>query len=967
MKQFWTWNATACGLIIVCYLVVCNNVATADRQPGTIAIPTGQLITPAAATGAIFQGLDPEIPDLPGVRVNEAAAAVVSPDGRLLAILTSGNQPDSKHFLAWWKAYYQRFGKDLSHDGEELKVLPPLSTEYLFLFDVSRSAPKKLQVIPIPHAFQGLAWSASSDRFYVSGGKDDLVLELIKKGSQFILSRTFRLGHQHGLGAPGADPVTAGIALSPDGRRLLAANLQNDSASLIDLEKGQVVAEQDLRPGVINPHAAGEAGGTYPRAVVWVSSTHAYVASERDREILALAIEGTQMRVLRRIPVHGQPVALLANRKGSRLYAALDNSDQIAVFDTAHDSLLESFNTVAPSEVYSNAGKLGGANPNALALTADESTLLVTNGGENAVAVVRLGALARDAGRESDPSAVLGLVPTGWYPTGVAISKSGDRWYVVNAKSEAGPNIDWCKEVDPAKKICSAGPSPDAQSFVKNWLPFLPDGALTIGLYDRQDVQLVKAGFLTIPAPRQMELARLTKQVALNNRFTAPQMAAKDEELFSFLRAHIKHVIFILKENRTYDQILGDLDVGNGDSRLTIFPEPISPNHHAIARSFVTLDNFLNSGIGSGDGWEFSTAARVNDIGEHSQMTDGFGGDWWGVNRNINVGLATSAERHAERPSSPADPNILPSARDVRAPDAPGGEEGKGYIWDAVLRRGLSVRNYGFFSTPDNIVPAVRDAYAQKRQMIVETKPSLIPLTDIYYRGWDTAFPDFWRYQEWKREFDQYAASKALPNLILVELGEDHTGSFEQALDGVNTPETQMADNDYAVGLLIEAVAHSPFANDTLIVSLEDDPWDGADHVDAFRSLALFAGPYVRQHAVVSTRYTTVSVVKTIEEVLGVGHVGLNDALAVPMSGIFDPTMSSWSYKAIVPDVLRSTKLPLPPASHAQVSYPRHPAAYWSKTMAGQDFSGPDRTDASSFNRALWRGLKGDVPYPVIK
>jgi hypothetical protein len=165
--------------------------------------------------------------------------------------------------------------------------------------------------------------------------------------------------------------------------------------------------------------------------------------------------------------------------------------------------------------------------------------------------------------------------------------------------------------------------------------------------------------------------------------------------------------------------------------------------------------------------------------------------------------------------------------------------------------------------------------------------------------------------------------------------------------------------------MILEAVAHSPFAQDTLVVSIEDDAWDGWDHVDAHRTIALFAGPYVRQRAVVSTRYTTVNVLKTVEDILGIGPIGLNDALAEPMAEVFDPNVTTWSYKAVVPDVLRTTQLPLPAADHARSANPTHSATYWMKVMAGQDFSGPDRIEPGSFNRALWRGLKGNAPYPA--
>jgi DNA-binding beta-propeller fold protein YncE len=928
-----------------------------------IAIPTGQTITPTAADGAIFQDLDPEVPGHANIRVNEASRAALSPDGHTLAILTSGNQWDSLHVL--------RYAKDSLG-------LPPYSEEYVFLFDVTGPSPRKVQVLKVGQGFLGFAWHSSSRKFYVSGGTDDVVREFVLENSLFERGRSFSLGHKGGAGMPGTPAVTAGIAISPDGRRLLVANLMNDSVSLVDLDVGRVVSEQDLRPGVIDAKNDGKPGGSYPRSVAWISQTEAYVGSERDREVISLRVVDGKIKVIKRLPVPGQPVALLANRKGTRLFVALDNTDQVAIFDTRRDALIESLSTVAPPAIYANAAKLGGANPNGLALSHDERTLFVSNGGENAVAVAHLN--ERAAGVDAHPnltsvdatdaeerdvkrSSIIGLVPTGWYPTDIAVSKSGDRWFVVNAKSPAGPNVSWCKEL--AEGICHMSRDLQAQIEGSRLPPsrLLANGWQVLSLNDQADDQLSHAGLLALPAPSGVDLARLTKQVARNNRFDNSEEDTRNESLFSFLHEHIRHVIYVIKENRTYDQILGDLEVGNGDPRFAIFPEKISPNHHAIARAFVTLDNFLDSGSGSADGWDFSTAARVNDFGEHSQGA-ALGRGLWGTNRGLNVGLATSAERHADWDSSPTDPNLLPGAYDVGAADGPGGEVGTGYIWDAALRRRLSVRNYGFFEAADENPPAVRDPFVEKRRMISVTRPSLIPNTDLYYRGWDTAYPDYWRYQEWRREFEQFVSNKSLPNLMLVELGGDHTGSFDKAIDGVNTPETQVADNDYALGMILEAVSNSPFNKDTLIVSLEDDAWDGADHVDAFRSVALFAGPYVKRHTVVSTRYTTVSVVKTIEEILGIGPIGLNDALAAPMSDLFDPNQAEWSYKATIPDVLRSTQLPLPPSRNASIDHPKHSAAYWARAMAAQDFSGPDRVDPTTFNRALWRGLKGNAPYP---
>src|SRR5262249_44446952 len=238
-------------------------------------------------------------------------------------------------------------------------------------------------------------------------------------------------------------------------------------------------------------------------------------------------------------------------------------------------------------------------------------------------------------------------------------------------------------------------------------------------------------------------------------------------------------------------------------------------------------------------------------------------------------------------------------------------------------------------------------------------------------------FPDFWRFKEWEREFDQFVADGNLPALELVRLPHDHFGSFGTAIDGVNTPELQMADNDYAVALVVDKVSHSRFADDTLIFVIEDDAQDGPDHIDAHRSTAFVAGPYVRRGAVVSTPMTTVSMVRTIEDVLGLEHMGLTDGLSAPMTDVFQFRVrpNDWSFSAIVPATLRQTQLPLPPepmqpgsAVLAKLPAPSvtHTAAYWSRATASENFDREDAVDAQRFNRTLWYGLRGQsVPYPT--
>ena len=965
----------AAGLILGAPSIRADDVSSSlkqDQSSSRLEIPTGQAITPTVARGAIFQDLDPQNPAMPGMRVGQAVAVTASPDGHLLAVLTSG---------------YNRFFRPQS-DNESLphSESAEFRSEYVFLFDITETKPTFLQALSIPESFQGLAWAPTSDRMFVSGGKDDTVTEFVRGSKAFEPGRTFALGHKSCLGVDNTDsqlaflprcqPVAGALAVSPDGTRVLITNLENDSVSLIDLTQGRVIAEQDLRPGIIDPRRHGESGGSYPRSVVWVSSGRAYVASERDREVIELKVSRSTIQVRRRMPVFGQPVALLTNRRGSRLYAALSTTGHVAVFATTRNRLLETVDATAPKSLYPNARELGGASSNALALSPDESTLLVSNGGENALAVIHLSdrAAGRDLGRERADknkdededeeserlSTVVGLVPTGWYPTGVATSKNGSTWYVVNAKSETGAN---------GGEGCAKGSARSANGCLSKG----QGGTTPLFTTNRFVMQLERAGLLSMPVPDGRELARLTRQVARNDHFDRSDMSDADRQLFQFLREHIEHVIYIIKENRSYDQVLGDLSVGNGDPRLALFPEKISPNHHALARSFVTLDNFLVSGEVSWSGWDWAVSAQTNDFRERQEpltMADrGMAGEDTGFNRNINVGYATGAERHAARDFYPADPDILPSERDVTSPDGPHGQESSAHIWDAALRAGRTLRNWGFFgenaaynASPDTLI---RDPHAEGKRVFFATKSALAPYSDPYFLDFAPNFPDFWRVKEWLREFKEFSKAKPAPQLMLIRLSNDHFGGFAKAIDGVNTPETQMADNDYALGLIVEAVAQSPFGSNTLIISIEDDACAGPDHVDAHRSVALFAGAYVRPQAVVSKRYTTVSVVKTIEEILGLEPIGLNDSLAEPMSDVFDPALDPhWSYTALVPDVLRSTQLPLPPASNASYAVPSHSAAYWAKAMAAQDFSGPDRIDPVSFNHELWHGLKGSAPYP---
>ena len=900
-------------------------------------LPTGQSVTPLAAPGSVFTPLDPGLPGLAGGVAGQPAALALSPDGRTLAVLTSG--------------YNRTYGAN----G---KAVPALSTEFVFLYDVTDTTPRLLQAVPLANALWGVAWAPAGDRLYVGGGVDDALIEIARAADgRFAEARRLALGHAAGFGI-GVKPAAGAVALSPDGARALVANYYNDSVTLVDVASWRVLAEADLRPGKADPARAGTPGGSYPRAFAWVSPTAAWVASERDRELIALAVRPDGLSVARRVPVPSQPTALLAH--GSRLYATLGNRDRLVTLDSATGRIIETVQSVAPRAVLPDAGRLGGANSNALALAADGATMFVSNGGQNAVAVLALSRAARglpahprprradaDETPPANPTRVVGLLPTGWYPTALAVLPG--RLFVTTGKSLPGPNPRACRNEHGAP----LGPQPCEAANQYVW-------------------QLEKGGLTTLPLPSPATLGALTRQVAANNLYPSARTAARADETMAFLRARIRHVVYIVKENRSYDQLLGDLGRGDGDPSLTLLGERYSPNHHALARAFVDLDWFEDAGESSNTGWNWTTAARTTDYVERNAPVNyagrGLSYDSEGDNRNVNTGLGGAA-RLAANPATPSDPDLLAGTADVAAPDGPGGEAGEGYLWNAALRAGLTLRNYGFFGdlsryfTKDAAlrIPILREPFKAGTPVFFPAKPALAPVTDLYYRGFDLGLPDYWRFREWEREFDGYAATATLPALTLLRLPNDHFGSFATGTDGVNTVETQMADNDYALARIVEKIAASRFAADTLVFVIEDDAQDGPDHVSAHRSLAFVAGPYVRRGAVVHAHYTTVNMLRTIEDVLGLPPLGLNDAMAAPMADVFDPAAPpQWTFRARVPEALRTTSLPLPPATiAARCPLPLHTASYWQAAMRGQDFRGEDRLDTAAFNRALARGLHG--------
>ncbi|MBD2167783.1 beta-propeller fold lactonase family protein [Calothrix membranacea FACHB-236] len=951
--------------------VLANN-PVGELPEGGALLPTGQIITPAAAPGSTFAALKTGLRTDNNADAAEAVTTALSPDGKTLLVLTSGYNQNFKN---------EKTGADLTYP-----VLDPLTgkpssintrkAEWVFVYDVSNGKLVKRQQINIPNTYNGLAWAKDGTRFYVSGGIDDRIYVYALNSGNYVPDAPFiLLGHNSNQTAPlpsydggllkntpadalATGAVVAGLAVSQDGNTLVAANFENDSISIVNTATRQVIREiKFFVPG------GKEATGEFPFDVALKSTSNGaaakvFISSQRDNEVLAVGIASGEIT---RIPVGSQPNKILLSRDQNRLYVANGNSDSVSVIDTNGNTVVETISLSRPRDQYK------GANPNSLALSPDERTLYVTLGGENAVAVVDL-----------RPGRVSGRIPTGWYPNSVSVSRDGQTLYVVNAKSNSGPN--------PSNSRTTAAGTARNTTFRNeyNWA-------------------LEKAGISVIPVPRRGTLARLSDQVDRNNGFDN----RRPDRMMKFLQKKIKHVIYVVKENRTYDQVLGDLPVGNGDPALTLFPQAISPNHHKLALDFVTFDNFYDSGESSGVGWNWSTYARTTDYTEKTQSVlygnAGFNGltyDYEGLNRNINIVLPQTSSNPSQfitRVTGVLDPSgqsaILPGDRDVNAPEGDGEITPNtigGFLWDTALRAGKTVRNYGFFvdgnystaqvdpTKPDPTnplyIPITPNPAADNIPQAVAAKTVLLDKTDIYFRGYDQKNADIYLYNEWVRDIDRYLARNELPNLSLVRLPHDHFGDFNNAVAGLNTAPLQMADNDYAVGLLVEKISKSPLWKDTAIVIIEDDCQNGPDHVDSHRSIAYIISPYTKRNALISTNYTTVSILRTIEDLLGIDYLGMNDANAKPMSDAFSKKPNFTPYTAVVPGNLCANPVDpnlVPACKDSNVDKTTaipslHNKQWWAQATKDFYFEVEDKLDPEQFNRVLWTGIKGeDLPYPT--
>ena len=953
------------AIVVSAAAAAVHSDALVGGSPTNAFLPTGQYITALAAPGSSYQrirtGLRPDF----NADANGAVTSALSPDGNTLLVLTSGYNC----------CFYTVKGRSIETPYIDPNTGSPSSRktnnfQWVFVYDVSKGTPIKTQQIQVPNAYNGLAWDPSGTRFYFSGGQDDRIyIYTLGSGSQGwlpdapfpilrhnshderprptydggILKFTEDGATFDSLGA-GFGAMTAGVAIGDDRKQLFAANLQTDSLSIVETATRRA---HDVR--LYTPGATSPAVGEFPYWVTPYSRTPAgrtekvYVTSLRDGQVLAVRLNGT-FSVIR---VGGEPGRMLLSSNKSRLYVVNPDLDEIEVIDTARDQVISRISVARPHYKYR------GSMPNSLGLSPDGRTLFTTLAGENAIGVIDLAA-----------KSIVGRIPTAWYPSSVSVSADGTRLYVLTTKSESGPN-----------------PTYD---------PKIPNPAFL----DPYVYNLEKAGLETIPIPDSSTLAYLSALVDANNGFSNSHGT---DPLMAFLQTKIKHIIYIQKENRTYDQILGDLPVGNGDPRLTEYPQPITPNFHAMAMRFEDLDNWYMSSDDSGDGWNWAEQGHANDYTNKSVPVSyaggGFDFEWNGTVRNINLALPIFNSnpdltdiRLTSLIDSSGNSTIEPGPKDIAATEGADDERPKqtgGYIWDSVLRAGLSYRHYGlyvdetFYSEGPGgpfEIPITRHPFEQKIIQAAPLRPAIVPYTDVYYRGWDLNVPDEYRYEEWKREFDLYVKNKNFPAFEIVVLMMDHTGDFSTNVQGLANPDTQQASNDHSVGELVDAVSHSPYWSSTAIFVLEDDSQDGPDHVDTHRSVAWVISPWVKAGAVVNTFYTDGNMLATMEDILGINHLGMNDANAAPMDDVFTTRPDMQPYDVIIPGVL--CEPPVHPSLVHDCNQPKarrsralpslHTPQWWSQQTKGMVFDGPDLNDAAAFNRLTWRGIVGDKPYPAL-
>jgi YVTN family beta-propeller protein len=648
------------------------------------------------------------------------------------------------------------------------------------------------------------------------------------------------------LPTSGLGTFAGGLAVSPDGKTLYVTQVFAQTVSSIDLASGRILQTVSLpaEPYTCLVSADGK--------TLYVSLWGGARVQVFDTRLLMLKEE---------LQTDEHPNALLLSADGTRLFIACATAATVWVYDTFAGLPIEQIST----RLFPNAPPTAG--PNSLSLSPDGRTMLVANADDNDVAVVDV--------RNSAQSLVDGFIPAGWYPTGAIFSHDGKQMFVLSGKgSSSQPNSTGIGAVQRLLGTVSAVPVP---------------GRMELERYTRQARSLTPYSDAILMAPASVPVGSPIPQVVGGS-------------------SPIKHVFYVIRENRTFDQVLGDLPQGNGDPPLAIFGSQVTPNAHALAQTFVLLDNFYVNAEVSEDGHAYAMGAVATDFVQKLWQTyySGRGGIY------LSEGGGFMRNPYGN----------------ITAPE-------QGYIWDAAQRASVSVRSYGEFA--DNVSKTSNGGVA-----VAASVPGLSGLVAPSFAAFDLSIPDGQRVDAWLQEFGSYVQNGNLPQLSIVRLGNDHTNG---TVPGTPTPRAMVAENDYALGRLVEAISNSVYWKDSAIFVIEDDSQNGTDHVDAHRSVLLVASPFAQRTAVDHTFYTTVGVLRTIELILGLPPLSEYDAAATPVYNAFQSTPNLAPFARVPPQI--------------PLSEVNQPSAYGAAQSRAMDFSDADRAPEQALNEIVWRSVRG--------
>ncbi len=654
------------------------------------------------------------------------------------------------------------------------------STQTLQLVDIKKGV--TTDTIKIGKSWLGLTFSDNGKQLYASGGNDNIIIRYEIRNKKFSNADTIVIGK------PWPERISiAGIAIDDKNNRLYSVTKENNSLYVIDT-KSKIILSQ---------HSLGGEGYT---CILSPDRKTLYASCWGCDKIVLFDTE--KQKITGTISVGDNPNDLCLTKKGDFLFVANANDNSVSVIDTRKRKVIETLNAA----LYPGAPT--GSTTNSVALSKNEKTLFVANADNNCLAVFDV--------TEPGDTKSKGFIPTAWYPSCVRTAKN--KILVSNGKgltsmaNPYGPN--------PYRKGSTVVYQQGGKEQKKNvqYIGGLFKGALEIiNNPDEKQLELYsQAVYNNTPYIKSREL--ISEGVEGN---PIPQKIGDPSP--------IKYVFYIIKENRTYDQVLGDIPEGNGDASLVLFGKKITPNQHALTHEFVLLDNFYVNGEVSADGHNWTMGAYATDYLEKNWPTTygRRGGTYPGEGRRR---IANNKD---------------------------------GFLWDFCKRAGVSYRSYAEF--------------------ISNSKPNISSLKDHFcttYRGWDLSFRDTIRFRQWKHDFDSLLAINAVPQLSTIRFGNDHTVGLSL---GKPTPFAQVADNDLAVGLFVDYLSHSPIWKNSLVLIVEDDAQNGPDHVDAHRSTGYLAGGFVKQGFVDHTPYTTASFLRTIELILGLPPMSQYDAAATPL------------------------------------------------------------------------------------